>query len=73
MESEMSVEGEAVMSQVPDDVKKDYMARVYKMTHGELFHELMRVHGESAKMIMELQAKVDELSAGPNEVAGGGS
>jgi hypothetical protein len=24
-------------------------------------------------MIMELQAKVDELSAGPNEVAGGGS
>jgi hypothetical protein len=49
------------------------MARVYKMTHGELFHELMRVHGESAKMIMELQAKVDELSAGPNEVAGGGS
>jgi hypothetical protein len=72
MESEMSVEGEAVMSQVPDDVKRDYMARVYKMTHGELFHELMRVHGESARMIMELQAKVDELSAGPNGVAGGG-
>jgi hypothetical protein len=39
------------------------MEHVYGMTHAQLFNELMRVHGESAKMITELQAKVDELQA----------
>ena len=57
----MSQEGNAVLTQAPEDMKRDYMARVYKMTHGELFHELMRVHGESAKMIADLQARVEEL------------
>ena len=57
----MSDEGNAVLTQAPDDMKRDYMARVYKMTHGELFHELMRVHGESAKMIADLQARIEEL------------
>jgi Skp family chaperone for outer membrane proteins len=46
-----------------DDAKKRYMEHVYGMTHAQLFNELMRVHGESAKMITELQAKVDELKA----------
>ena len=41
-----------------DDAKKDYMARVYKMTHAELFHELMRVHTASAQMINQLQEQV---------------
>lgn len=41
-----------------DDAKKDYMARVYKMTHAELFHELMRVHTASAQMINQLQERV---------------
>ena len=57
----MSEDGNAVLTQAPEDMKRDYMARVYKMTHGELFHELMRVHGESAKMIADLQARVEEL------------
>ena len=57
----MSDESNAVLTQAPEDMKRDYMARVYKMTHGELFHELMRVHGESAKMIADLQARVEEL------------
>ena len=57
----MSEEGSAVLKQAPEDMKRDYMDRVYKMTHGELFHELMRVHGESAKMIADLQARVEEL------------
>jgi hypothetical protein len=60
----MSDDGNAVLTQAPEDMKRDYMARVYKMTHSELFHELMRVHTESAKIIGELQAKVDELMAG---------
>ena len=59
----MSEEGNAVLTQAPEDMKRDYMARVYKMTHGELFHELMRVHGESAKMIADLQARVEELES----------
>lgn len=57
----MSDDGNAVLTQAPEDMKRDYMARVYKMTHGELFHELMRVHGESAKMIADLQARIEEL------------
>lgn len=60
----MSDEGNAVLTQAPEDMKRDYMARVYKMTHAELFHELMRVHGESAKMIADLQARIEELESG---------
>ena len=60
----MSQEGNAVLTQAPEDMKRDYMARVYKMTHGELFHELMRVHGESAKMIADLQTRIEELESG---------
>ena len=34
-----------------EDVKKAYMERVYAMSHAELFHELMRVHTESARLL----------------------
>lgn len=43
------------------DAKMDYMTRVYKMTHAELFHELMRVHSASAQMIKDLEDVVAEL------------
>jgi len=43
------------------DAKMMYMERVYKMTHAELFHELMRVHTESAKMIMDLQKEIKSM------------
>ena len=42
-----------------EDVKKAYMERVYTMSHAELFHELMRVHHESSKL---LQAAEEELN-----------
>ena len=45
------------------DAKMMYMERVYKMTHAELFHELMRVHTESARMMMELQAEIERLNS----------
>ena len=48
---------------VTQEAKMMYMERVYKMTHAELFHELMRVHGESAKMIADLQARIEELES----------
>jgi hypothetical protein len=47
---------------VTQEAKMMYMERVYKMTHGELFHELMRVHTESARMIMEMQAEIARLN-----------
>lgn len=55
------------------DAKMMYMERVYKMTHGELFHELMRVHTESAKMIMELQAELEKIKADQKDDANGQS
>ena len=44
-----------------EDVKKAYMERVYAMSHSELFHELMRVHTESAKLLQEAGAENDRL------------
>jgi hypothetical protein len=64
----MSEDGSAVLTQAPEDMKRDYMARVYKMTHAELFAELMRVHTASSQMMADMQKKIDELEAAlPNE------
>jgi hypothetical protein len=46
-----------------EDVKKAYMERVYAMSHAELFHELMRVHTESAKLLQDVSAERDRLQA----------
>lgn len=46
-----------------EDVKRAYMERVYGMTHAELFHELMRVHTESAKMLQEAHAELERVRA----------
>ena len=48
----------------PDDARHDYIARVYKMTHAELFAELMRVHTEANRLVSEMQAQIDELKKG---------
>ena len=44
-----------------EDVKKAYMEKVYSMTHAELFHELMRVHTESAKLLQEANSENERL------------
>ena len=55
----------------PDDARHDYIARVYKMTHAELFAELMRVHTEANRLVSEMQAQIDELKKdSPNVCAG---
>jgi hypothetical protein len=46
-----------------EDVKKAYMERVYAMSHAELFHELMRVHTESAKLMMSAQEELEKVRA----------
>ena len=38
-----------------------YMERVYAMTHAELFHELMRVHTESARLLQDAHAENERL------------
>lgn len=44
-----------------EDVKKAYMEKVYAMSHAELFHELMRVHTESAKLLRDATDEVERL------------
>ena len=46
-----------------EDVKKAYMQRVYAMTHAELFHELMRVHTESSRLLQDVAEERDRLKA----------
>ena len=45
-----------------DDAKKSYMTRIWAMTKDQLFHEVMRVQGESAKLIMQAQAEIERLN-----------
>ena len=52
----------------PDDARHDYIARVYKMSHAELFAELMRVHTEANRLVE--QAVKDEREACAKTVAG---
>jgi hypothetical protein len=44
-----------------EDIKKAYMEKVYAMSHAELFHELMRVHTESAKLLRDVHDENERL------------
>ena len=44
-----------------DDAKKMYMQRIWAMDKKQVFHELMRVHAESSKLLMQAQAELDRL------------
>jgi hypothetical protein len=43
--------------------KRQYLDLVWNMSKEQMFHELMRVHAESTKMMMMAQAELDELRA----------
>ena len=45
-----------------DDAKKSYMTRIWQMTKEQLFHEVMRVQGESAKLLLQAQSEIDRLN-----------
>lgn len=47
---------------VDDKVKREYMERIWNLSKDQIFHELMRVHGESAKLLMELEGELARLS-----------
>ena len=44
-----------------EDIKKAYMEKVYSMSHAEMFHELMRVHTESAKLLRDVHDENERL------------
>jgi hypothetical protein len=50
-----------MMPMAADDMKKVYMERVYAMSHAELFHELMRVHTESARLMLMAQEELEKV------------
>lgn len=44
-----------------EDAKKQYMDRVQKMTHTELYMELMRVHTESSRLLASAEKEIIRL------------
>ena len=55
---------ETIQTMMPlamEDVKKAYMEKVYSMSHAELFHELMRVHTESARLMLMAQEELEKV------------
>jgi len=46
---------------VSDDAKRAYMQRIWTMDKEQIFHELMRVHGESARLINQANAELLRL------------
>jgi hypothetical protein len=47
-----------LMPVAAEDMKQMYMERVYAMSHAELFHELMRVHTESSRLMQMAQSEL---------------
>ena len=61
MENKLNGHDQKMMPIAMEDVKKAYMERVYAMSHAELFHELMRVHTESAKLLQDAHKELEKV------------
>ena len=61
MENKLNGHDHKMMPIAMEDVKKAYMERVYAMSHAELFHELMRVHTESARLMLMAQEELEKV------------
>lgn len=63
----LMINGAAVIDQLVESAdeafKRQYLDRVWGMTKVDMFKELMRVHGESTKMMIQAQAEIDNLKA----------
>jgi len=53
---------------VSDDTKRKYMQSIWSMDKEQIFHELMRVHAESAKLMLAAQIELDRLQAIINDL-----
>ena len=67
MENGMTSLAEQIQS-VSDDTKRKYMQNIWSMDKEQIFHELMRVHAESAKLMSAAQMELDRLQAIINEI-----
>ena len=53
-----------------DQAKKMYMQRIWAMEKDAIFHELMRVHGESSKLLFKAEKEIAYLRSlldGPDD------
>ena len=53
-----------------DQAKKMYMERIWRMEKDDIFHELMRVHGESSKLLFKAEKEIAYLRSlldGPDD------
>ena len=53
---------DSLIAKAPDDAKKAYMERIWKMTKDQIFHELMRVHGKSSELLTQAQSEINRLN-----------
>jgi hypothetical protein len=65
MENRMngSVTVEEYIQKASDDAKKMYMQRIWQMEKDAIFHELMRVHGESSKLLLRAEEEIKYLKS----------
>jgi len=61
MNGEMSAE--KFIETANDQAKKMYMQRIWEMSKDQIFHELMRVHGESSKLLAQATAEITYLKS----------
>ena len=54
---------EQYIEKANDDAKKMYMERIWRMDKDQIFHELMRVHGESSKLLIKSQSEIEYLKS----------
>jgi hypothetical protein len=52
---------EDAIQAVDDDAKRAYMQRIWRMDKEQIFHELMRVHGESARLLNQANQELLKL------------
>ena len=66
MENRMNHELSSVddyIEKADDQAKKLYMQRIWQMEKDAIFHELMRVHGESSKLLLRAEAEIKYLKS----------
>ena len=52
---------EQYIEKASDEAKKLYMERIWRMDKEQIFHELMRVHGESSRLLIAAEREIARL------------
>ena len=66
---ENGINGNSVISvaqyieKADDQAKKMYMQRIWNMDKENIFHELMRVHAESSRLLMQAENEIAYLKS----------